>query len=66
LKGILSYSDQELVSSDFIGNSNSAIIDINLGQEIGNNFFKIVAWYDNEWAYSYRVVDLLFIIHNKN
>jgi glyceraldehyde-3-phosphate dehydrogenase/erythrose-4-phosphate dehydrogenase len=53
-----------LVSSDYIGNKNSCIIDINLGKQIGNNFFKIVAWYDNEYGYSHRVVDLLKIIVN--
>ena len=62
MKGILSYNDEELVSSDYIGNSNSSIVDVSLGKEIGKNFFKIVAWYDNEWGYSYRVVDLLKII----
>ncbi len=62
MKGILSYNDEELVSSDYIGNSNSSIVDVSLGKEIGKNFFKVVAWYDNEWGYSYRVVDLLKII----
>ena len=62
LKGILDYSYEELVSSDYIGNSHSSIIDVNLGKQIGNKFFKIIAWYDNEWGYSFRVVDLLMII----
>jgi glyceraldehyde 3-phosphate dehydrogenase len=64
MKGIIAYSYEELVSSDYIGNKNSCIIDINLGKQIGNNFFKIVAWYDNEYGYSHRVVDLLKIIIN--
>ena len=62
LKGILRCSNEELVSSDFIHDSHSCIVDIKLGKEIGNNFFKIVAWYDNEWGYSNRVVDLLKVI----
>ena len=62
MKGILSYTEEELVSSDYIGNTNSSIVDVKLGKEIGKNFFKVVAWYDNEWGYSSRVVDLLKII----
>ena len=59
LSGILRCSDQELVSSDFMSDSHSTIVDTKLGQQIGDHFFKIVAWYDNEWGYSCRVVDLL-------
>ena len=55
-------SNLKLVSSDFCGNSHSCIVDKYLCQEISNNFFKIVAWYDNEWAYSCRVVELLLLI----
>merc|ERR1719171_3342351 len=63
LKGFLSYTDEDLVSTDFIHNSNSSIYDSlatlqnNLPGE--KRFFKIVSWYDNEWGYSNRVVDLL-------
>merc|ERR1712178_367982 len=63
MKGILSYTDEELVSSDFIHNSNSSIYDSkatlqnNLPGE--KRFFKVVSWYDNEWVYSNRVVNLL-------
>jgi len=64
-KEIISFSNDELVSSDYNTNSHSSIIDIKLGQEIGKNFFKIVAWYDNEWGYSQRVVDLLLLIISK-
>jgi len=60
-KGVIEISDLELVSSDFCSNSHSCIIDKKLCQEIDNNFFKIVAWYDNEWGYSNRVVDLLLL-----
>ena len=59
LKGILRCSDQELVSSDFMSDSHSTIVDVKLGQQLGDRFFKIVAWYDNEWGYSCRVVDVL-------
>ena len=62
LLGILNCNYEELVSSDFVGNNHSCIVDVTLGKEIGNRFFKIVAWYDNEWGYSYRVVDLLKMI----
>ena len=61
-KDIIQLSDLELVSSDYVGNLHSCIIDKKLCQQIGDNFFKIVAWYDNEWGYSYRVVDLLLTI----
>eukprot|EP00434_Breviolum_minutum_P016711 symbB.v1.2.014734.t1/scaffold1082.1/size139405/11 len=63
MKGVLSFTDEELVSSDFIHNVNSSIYDSkatlqnNLKGE--KRFFKIVSWYDNEWGYSNRVVDLL-------
>jgi len=66
LAGILRCSDDELVSSDFIGDPHSVIVDVKLGQQIGQRFFKIVAWYDNEWGYSQRVVDLVNYIHSKH
>jgi glyceraldehyde 3-phosphate dehydrogenase len=59
LKGILGYTDEELVSSDFIGDSRSCIVDAKAGIELNPRFFKIIAWYDNEWGYSHRLVDLL-------
>ena len=59
LQGILKSTDQQLVSSDFIGASQSCIIDEQACMQIGDNFLKIVAWYDNEWGYSNRIVDLL-------
>jgi glyceraldehyde 3-phosphate dehydrogenase len=58
LKGILGYDDNELVSSDFKGNSNSSIYDAPLTKQVGNQI-KVISWYDNEWAYSNRVVDLI-------
>jgi len=58
LLGILTTNDNELVSSDFIGNPYSAIVDLKLTNVIGNSLVKIVAWYDNEWGYSNRLVEL--------
>jgi glyceraldehyde 3-phosphate dehydrogenase len=59
LKGLLSTTDEELVSSDFIGNSHSCIFDKLAGIGLSSRFYKLIAWYDNEWGYSHRVVDLL-------
>ena len=59
LKGILGYTDEELVSTDFLGNSNSSIFDAKAGIALNDNFVKLVSWYDNEWGYSNRVVDLV-------
>lgn len=58
-KGIIEYCDEEVVSSDFIGSTFSAIFDAKAGIGLNDHFFKIVAWYDNEMAYASRVVDLL-------
>ncbi|HJZ48127.1 MAG TPA: type I glyceraldehyde-3-phosphate dehydrogenase [Roseiflexaceae bacterium] len=58
LEGILGISDEELVSSDFIGTSFSSVVDLPLTMAVGDDFFKVVSWYDNEWGYSVRVADL--------
>lgn len=58
-QGILDVTEEELVSSDFIGNSHSAIVDLNLTAVIGGNMVKVVAWYDNEWGYSNRLVEVV-------
>ncbi len=58
LNGILGVSHRDLVSSDFIGDSRSSIVDLPLTIGMGDDFFKVVAWYDNEWGYSVRVSDL--------
>lgn len=57
-QGILAVTEEELVSSDFIGNSHSAIVDLSLTDVIGGNMLKVVAWYDNEWGYSNRLVEV--------
>src|SRR6185369_3887502 len=59
LKGILGYTEEEVVSSDFIHDPRSSIFDAGAGIELNANFFKVVSWYDNEWGYSNRVVDLI-------
>lgn len=59
LKGILAVEEKELVSMDFKGNNHSSIVDAPLTNVMGGNMVKVVAWYDNEWGYSMRVVDLV-------
>ena len=59
MKGILAYTSDEVVSSDFIHDKSSSIFDAGSGMELNSRFFKLVAWYDNEWGYSNRCVDLL-------
>ncbi len=58
MKGILGYSEEQLVSMDFKGDARSSIVDAELTMVIGGNLFKVVSWYDNEWGYSCRVADL--------
>ncbi|SPO05758.1 Glyceraldehyde-3-phosphate dehydrogenase [Cephalotrichum gorgonifer] len=59
LKGILDYTEDDVVSTDMIGNPNSSIFDAKAGISLNNNFVKLVSWYDNEWGYSRRVIDLI-------
>ncbi|KAK3372785.1 glyceraldehyde-3-phosphate dehydrogenase [Lasiosphaeria ovina] len=59
LKGVLAYTEDELVSSDLNGNPNSSIFDAKAGISLNKNFVKLVSWYDNEWGYSRRVLDLI-------
>lgn len=67
LRGILGYTDEEVVSSDFIGSEYSSIFDARAGIALNDRFFKLIAWYDNEIGYSTRIVDLLEYIakHSK-
>jgi glyceraldehyde 3-phosphate dehydrogenase len=58
-QGILAVTNEELVSSDFIGNSHSAIVDLKLTAVVSGNMLKVVAWYDNEWGYSNRLVEVV-------
>ena len=59
LKGILGYTEEDVVSSDFIGDSRSSIFDKHAGIALNDNFFKLVSWYDNEIGYSHRLLDLV-------
>jgi glyceraldehyde 3-phosphate dehydrogenase len=59
MKGILAYTTEELVSVDFRGNPHSSIVDAGYTRVVGNNCVKVLAWYDNEWGYSCRCVDLI-------
>ena len=62
LKGILGYTEAPVVSSDFRSDPRSSIFDAGAGIELNPNFFKVIAWYDNEWAYSMRIVDLMLFM----
>lgn len=57
--GILSYTEDDIVSSDLNGDNSSSIFDAKAGISLNDNFVKLVSWYDNEWGYSRRVLDLL-------
>ncbi len=65
LKGILAYTEDEVVSSDFIGDRHSSIFDAKAGIALNSNFVKLISWYDNEYGYSHRVVDLAVYIHGR-
>ena len=63
MKGILAYTEEDVVSSDFIGNSHTCIFDSKAGIMLNPQFVKLVAWYDNEWGYSCKVLDLIAHMH---
>jgi len=65
MKGIMGYTEDDIVSSDFIGDSHSAIFDAKAGISLNDNFVKLIAWYDNEYGYSCRVIDLIKFIQSK-
>ncbi|MEK7406606.1 MAG: type I glyceraldehyde-3-phosphate dehydrogenase [Acidobacteriota bacterium] len=65
MKGILAYTEDPVVSSDLMHNPNSSIVDAALTKVLGGNLVKVLAWYDNEWGYSCRVVDLIKFLVNK-
>ncbi|XP_076318566.1 glyceraldehyde-3-phosphate dehydrogenase 2-like [Tachypleus tridentatus] len=64
-KGILGYTEDSVVSSDFIGDSHSSIFDARAGISLNKNFVKLVSWYDNEYGYSCRVADLIKYVHSR-
>ena len=65
LKGVLEYTEDEVVSSDFIHSKSSSIFDKGSGIELNSKFFKLISWYDNEWGYSNRVGDLVKLVISK-
>ena len=65
LKGILGYTEDAVVSTDFKGDARSSIFDAGAGIELNSKFFKVVSWYDNEWGYSCRVIDLMLSMARK-
>lgn len=64
MKGILGYTDEEVVSSDFIGNPCTSIFDAQAGIALNDQFVKVVSWYDNEWGYSNKLVELAFLANS--
>src|SRR5690242_6707733 len=65
MKGILGYTEEELVSADFKGNSNSSVVDAEYTKVVGDRCVKVLAWYDNEWGYSCRCRDLIKLLASK-
>ena len=65
LKGILGYTEDQVVSNDFLGDARTSIFDAGAGIALNDNFVKVVSWYDNEWGYSNKVVDLIQYIASK-
>jgi len=66
LKGILGYTDEDLVSTDFLGDPRSSIFDAKAGIQLSKSFVKLVTWYDNEMGYSNRLIDLMTYMQSKN
>merc|ERR1712227_1024906 len=65
MKGVLDYTEEEVVSTDFITCKSSSIVDISAGIALSDTFVKLVSWYDNEWGYSNRLVDLAIYMSSK-
>merc|ERR1712138_3595 len=65
MKGVLDWTDEEVVSTDFVTHPASSILDIGAGIALNNNFVKLVTWYDNEWGYSNRLVELAIFMKGK-
>ncbi|MGF1478246.1 MAG: type I glyceraldehyde-3-phosphate dehydrogenase [Cyanophyceae cyanobacterium] len=65
LRGVLGYTEEPVVSSDFVSDPHSSIFDAGAGIELNANFFKVISWYDNEWGYSMRVIDLMLSMARK-
>ena len=65
MKGFLYYTEEELVSSDFIGHPGSSIFDATMTKKMGERFAKVFSWYDNEWGFSIRMIDLARLVAGK-
>jgi glyceraldehyde 3-phosphate dehydrogenase len=65
MKGVMAYTDEDVVSSDFIGDAHTSIFDAKAGIALDDNFVKLVSWYDNEWGYSNKVLDLFGVMAKK-
>jgi glyceraldehyde 3-phosphate dehydrogenase len=66
MKGVLDWTDEEVVSTDFVTWPASSIVDISAGIALNDTFVKLVSWYDNEWGYSNRLVDLAVYMSKKD
>lgn len=66
LKGILGYTEDKVVSQDFVDDPRSSIFDADAGISLNDNFCKLISWYDNEWGYSNRLVDLAVYVAEKD
>ena len=66
MKGILGVTEDQVVSTDFLGDARSSIFDVKAGIQLSDTFVKVVSWYDNEFGYSMRVVDLLAYMQSKD
>ncbi|MFH0880161.1 MAG: type I glyceraldehyde-3-phosphate dehydrogenase, partial [Lentisphaerota bacterium] len=65
MKGIMGYTEDEVVSSDFIGETCTSVFDAKAGIQLSDTFVKVVSWYDNEWGYSVKCVDLMVLMASK-
>jgi len=66
MRGVLGVTDEEVVSSDFVGDTRSSIFDVGACVQLNDRFFKLVAWYDNEAGYANRCVDMLAFMASKD
>merc|ERR1711879_813077 len=65
MKGVLDWTDEEVVSTDFVTCASSSVVDIGAGIALNDNFVKLASWYDNEWGYSNRLIDLAIFMSSK-
>jgi glyceraldehyde 3-phosphate dehydrogenase len=66
LKGVLGYTNEDVVSSDFLGDARTSIFDAKAGIALTDTFVKVVSWYDNEWGYSNKVLNLISVMKEYN